>query len=537
MDSSSSSTPSLLSSSSLEILITTFCVIIVTLFLLKIRQTLVKRNKLPYPPGPKPWPVIGNLPHLGMAVHQSLAAMVKTYGPIIYLRLGSVNVVVACSASIASQFLKTHDSNFSNRPPNSGAKHIAYNYQDLVFAPYGRRWRMFRKICAVHLFSGKALDEFRYVREEEVAVLTKALAQSNKNRQGSPVNLADLLNVCTTNALARVLLGTRVCGDGEGYADKKSQEFKEMVVEVMVLSGVFNIGDFIPSLEWLDLQGVASKMKNLHQRFDTFLTKIIDDHKINAANGNGSKHYDFLSKLIGLKEDVDGEEWKLTDTDIKALLLNLFTAGTDTSSSTVEWALAELIRHPNILAQAQQELDSVVGKDRLVSESDLSQLPFLQAVIKEAFRLHPSTPLSLPRVSVEDCEIDGYFIPKNTTLLTNVWAIARDPSMWPDPLKFKPERFLPGNEKANVDIKGNDFEVIPFGAGRRICAGLSLGLRMVQFMTATLIHGFNWELPEGQVIGKLNMDEAYGLTLQRASPLMVHPKPRLEAHVYSAIKF
>ncbi|KAI3991534.1 hypothetical protein MKX01_017153 [Papaver californicum] len=532
------------SSSSLKILIPTFCVAIVIYFLPKIRQILVlKRNKLPYPPGPKPWPVIGNLPHLGMAVHQSLAAMVKTYGPIIYLRLGSVDVVVACSASIASQFLKTHDSNFSSRPPNSGAKHIAYNYQDLVFAPYGRRWRTFRKICAVHLFSGKALDEFQYVREEEVAVLTKALAQSSKNSKGSPVKLSDLLTVCITNALARVLLGTRVCGDGEGYADKKSQDFKEMIAEIMVLSGVFNIGDFIPCLEWLDLQGVASKMKNIHQRFDAFLTKIIDDHnKINTTSnegkGNGSsKHSDFLSKLISSKDDVDGQEWKLTDTDIKALLLNLFTAGTDTSTSTVEWTLAELIRHPNILAQAQQELDSVVGKNRLVSESDLSQLPFLQAVIKEAFRLHPSTPLSLPRVSAEDCEIYGYFIPKNTTLLTNVWAIARDPSMWPDPLKFKPERFLPGNEKANVDIKGNDFEIIPFGAGRRICAGLSLGLRMVQFMTASLIHGFNWELPEGQVIEKLNMDEAYGLGLSRASPLMVHPKPRLEAHVYGAIKF
>ncbi|MCL7035865.1 hypothetical protein MKW94_027661 [Papaver nudicaule] len=300
--------------SSLEILIPTFCIVIVTFILLK------KRNKLPYPPGPKPWPVVGNLPHLGVALHQSLAAMVKTYGPIIYLRLGSVNVVVACSASIASQFLKTHDSNFSNRPPNSGAKHIAYNYQDLVFAPYGRRWRMFRKICAVHLFSGKALDEFRYIRQEEVAVLTKALAQSSKNSKGTPVKLGDLLSVCITNALARVLLGRRVCGDGEGYADKKSQEFKEMVAEIMVLSGVFNIGDFIPSLEWLELQGVASKMKNLHKRFDAFLTKIIDDHKIIAAS-NGSKHSDLLSKLIGLKEDGDGEEWKLTDTDIKALLL------------------------------------------------------------------------------------------------------------------------------------------------------------------------------------------------------------------------
>ncbi|KAI3985441.1 hypothetical protein MKX01_033755 [Papaver californicum] len=342
------------SPSSLEILIPTFCGVIVIYFLPKRRQILLLRNKLPYPPGPKPWPVIGNLPHLGMAVHQNPADMVKTYGPVIYLRLGSVNVVVACSASIASQFLKTHGTNFSNRSRPSGAKHIAYNCQDLISAQ-GSRLRILRKICVVHLFSGKALDEFRYVRE------------------------------------------------------------------------------------------------------------------------------------------------------------NLFATGTDTTTSTLEWALAELI-----------QLDSVVGKDRLVSESDLSQLPFQQAAIKEVFRLHPSTPLSLPRVSTEDCEIGGCFIPKNTTLLTNVWAIARDPSMWTDPLKFKPERFLP---------------VIPFGAGRRICVGLSLGLRMVQFMAATLIHGFDWELPEGQVIEKLNMNEAYGLRLQRASPLMVHPKPRLEAHVYSAIKF
>ncbi|OVA00792.1 Cytochrome P450 [Macleaya cordata] len=522
----------------LVLLISSFFIATLIYIFLNLRTRLLNRHHPPLPPGPKPWPIIGNLPHLGLPPHQNLAAMVPTYGPLIYLRLGSVHVVVACSASVAAQFLKTHDANFASRPPNSGAKHIAYNYKDLVFAPYGHRWRMFRKICAVHLFSVKALDEFRYIREEEVAVMTKALALSNNTSTNSPVNLAGLLNVCTTNALGRVLLGRRLCGDGEGHADLKSQQFKEMVVELMVLSGVFNISDFIPSLEWLDLQGVAAKMKKLHKRFDAFLTTIIEEHKMKGSDYGSGTHQqqDFLSKLFGLKEDVDGEELKLTDTEIKALLLNLFTAGTDTSSSTVEWALAELIRHPKILAQAQQELDSVVGKDRLVSESDLSQLTFLQAIVKETFRLHPSTPLSLPRIADEDCEINGYFIPKKSTLIVNVWAIARDPSIWSDPLRFQPERFLPGSEKAHIDVKGSDFEIIPFGAGRRICAGLSLGLRMVQFMTATLVHAFNWDLPEGQLAEKLNMEEAYGLTLQRASPLMVHPKPRLAAHVYGTTK-
>ncbi|KAF8399586.1 hypothetical protein HHK36_015454 [Tetracentron sinense] len=486
---------------------------------------------LPLPPGPKPWPIIGNLPHLGLKPHHSLAAMARTYGPLIHLRLGSVHVVVAASSSIASQFLKTHDSKFSSRPPNSGAKHIAYNYHDLVFAPYGPRWRMLRKICSVHLFSNKALDDFCHVRQEEVAVLTSALVGSGV----APVNLGQLLNVCTTNTLARAILGRRVFGDGGGGGgeDYKAEEFKDMVVELMVLAGEFNVGDFVPVLDWLDLQGVVAKMKKLHARFDAFLSGILEEHKINGGDGSGAQRQtDLLSTLIALKEDVDDDGGKLTDTEIKALLLNLFVAGTDTSSSTVEWALAEIIRHPNILAQAQRELDSVVGQDRLVTESDLTQLTFLEAIVKETFRLHPSTPLSLPRIASESCEINGYFIPKDSTLLVNVWAIARDPEIWTEPLKFRPERFLPGSEHAHMDVKGNDFEVIPFGAGRRICAGMSLGLRMVQLLTATLVHGFDWVLPEGQVVEKLNMEEAYGLTLQRFAPLMVHPQPRLAPHVY-----
>ncbi|MBA0621270.1 hypothetical protein Godav_006914 [Gossypium davidsonii] len=210
----------------------------------------------------------------------------------------------------------------------------------------------------------------------------------------------------------------------------------------------------------------------------------------------------------------------------------MFTAGTDTSSSTVEWAMAELIRHPNIMAEVRKELDSVVGRDRLVSDLDLPNLTYFQAVIKETFRLHPSTPLSLPRMASDSCDINGYHIPKGATLLVNVWAISRDPNEWNNPLEFRPERFLPGGERPNADVRGNDFEVIPFGAGRRICAGMSLGLRMVQLLTATLAHAFEWELADGLMPEKLDMEEAYGLTLQRAAPLMVHPRPRLSKHAY-----
>ncbi|KAK7301567.1 hypothetical protein RJT34_12434 [Clitoria ternatea] len=504
-----------------------FGTIAASILIYNVVKLITSRCSGPLPPGPKPWPIMGNLPHLGAVPHHSLAALARVYGPLIHLRLGFVHVVVAASASVAEQFLKVHDANFSSRPPNAGAKYIAYNYQDLVFAPYGPRWRLLRKITSLHLFSAKAMDEFKHLRQEEVARLTRNLASSDSKA----VNLGQLLNVCATNALGRVMLGRRVFNDGNGGCDPKADEFKSMVVEVMVLAGVFNIGDFIPSLECLDLQGVQAKMKNLHKRFDAFLTNIIEDHKTSSKT---EQHKDLLSTLLSLKDVPDDDGNKLTDTEIKALLLNMFTAGTDTSSSTTEWAIAELIRSPKILAKVQQELDIVVGRDRNVREEDLTHLPYLQAVIKETFRLHPSTPLSLPRVAAESCEIFGYHIPKGSTLLVNVWAIARDPKEWANPLEFKPERFLPGGDKADVDIKGNVFEVIPFGAGRRICAGINLGLRMVQLLTATLAHSFDWELENGLNLEKLNMDEAYGLTLQRAEPLLVHPMPRLSPHVYSS---
>nr|CAD1837929.1 unnamed protein product [Ananas comosus var. bracteatus] len=480
------------------------------------------------PPGPKGWPILGNLPQLGPKPHHTLRTLAEAHGPLFHLRFGSVDIVVASSAAVAAQFLKAHDANFSNRPPNSGAEHIAYSYRVLTLKFYEHR----PGLCALRRAVARApqalrappllregLDDLRPIRAHEVGLMVRSLARwpggsggGSSAAAAAAVNVGEAANICATNALARALLGRPVFEERE-----EAREFKEMVVELMRLAGVFNVGDFVPWIAWLDPQGQAH---------------------CGAAAGGGRGGGDFLGALLSLtdQEPAGGqEEGRITDTDVKALLLNLFTAGTDTSSSTVEWALAELIRHPEILKQAQLELDSVVGRTRIVSESDLPNLPTLQAIIKETFRLHPSTPLSLPRIAAEACEIDGYCIPKRATLLVNVWAIARDPAIWPDPLKFRPARFLPGGRHENVDVKGSDFELIPFGAGRRICAGLSLGLRMVQLMTATLVHAFDWTLPDGQPPEKLDMEEAYGLTLQRAVPLVARPVPRLLPEAYVSI--
>nr|BBG28368.1 flavonoid 3'-hydroxylase 2 [Cymbidium hybrid cultivar] len=491
-----------------------------------------RQSKLPLPPGPKGSPILGNLLQLGPKPHETLYNLSKSYGPLIHLRFGFVDMIVVNSAAIAAKILR-NDANVASRPSSTSVKHIAYNHQDLIFARYGARWRMLRKICALQLFSPKAMEDLAPVRADEVGRFVRELVKEEKF-----VDLSDGISACAADALSRVVVGKRVFGDGE-----ESREFKEMVMEMMNLSSAFNINDFVPGLGWLDVQGLVAKMKKLHRKFDEFLDKVIEDHKARltetenattaAAAGGRGRHNDLLSVLIEAKGDANGDGIALTDADIKPLLQNMFAAGTDTSSNTIEFAIAELIRHPELLVRAQQELDSVVGRRRLVAESDLPNLPFFQAVVKETFRHHPAAPLSLPRIISEDYEIDGYLIPKGATLLINIWAIGRDPIAWADEtLAFQPDRFLPGGRHEGADVKGNDFELIPFGGGRRICAGMNLGLRMVQLLSATLVHAFDWKLPEGELPEKLDMDLSFGLTLHRTNPLMIRPVPRLEPEAY-----
>lgn len=195
----------------------------------------------------------------------------------------------------------------------------------------------------------------------------------------------------------------------------------------------------------------------------------------------------------------------------------------DTSSTAIDWILSELLRNPRVMKKVQEELEQVVGMDRMVEESDLESLKYLDMVIKEAFRLHPVAPLLLPHESIQDCTIDGFFIPKKSRVVVNVWAIGRDPKVWTDVETFLPERFV-GN---HIDYRGRDFELIPFGSGRRGCPGMQLGITVVRLVVAQLVHCFNWELPDGMQPSELDMTEEFGLVTARAKHLMAIPTCRL----------
>nr|ACZ63205.1 flavonoid 3',5'-hydroxylase [Vinca major] len=487
----------------------------------KLIQTLFRRTyRRKLPPGPKGWPVIGALPYLGTMPHTSLAYMAKKYGPVMYLKVGTNNMVVASTPDAARAFLKTLDINFSNRPPNAGATHLAYGAQDMVFAHYGPKWKLLRKLSNLHMLGGKALEDWSNVRISELGHMLETMYESSK--KGEAVVVAEMLTYAMANMIGQVVLSRRV------FVTKgsDSNEFKDMVVELMTSAGLFNIGDFIPSIAWMDLQGIEGGMKRLHKKFDVLLTKLLEEHK--QSSSKRKRKPDLLDYVLANRDNSEGE--RLTTTNIKALLLNLFSAGTDTSSSIIEWALSEMLRNPSILKRAQQEMDQIIGRNRRLVESDISRLPYLQAICKETFRKHPSTPLNLPRIATEACEVNGYYIPKGTRLSVNIWAIGRDPDVWENPLEFNPDRFLSG-KNARIDPRGNDFELIPFGAGRRICAGTRMGILLVEYILGTLVHSFDWNLPPS--VTELNMDESFGLALQKAVPLSALVTPRLPINAYS----
>lgn len=231
-----------------------FTILLSSLFLLAAIKTLSRRHRLPLPPGPKGWPLLGFLPKLGPNPHQIFHRLSQTYGPLLHLRLGVVDVVVPCSAAVAEKLLR-NDMKFINRPKNSGAEHIAYNYQDIGFLPYGPGWRMQRKLCALHLFSAKALDDFQDGRRAEFTRLVRRLAAQSDmgKKEEAVVDISREVAACVGNSLSLLLLGRRVFGDDP----EVESELRSMVMELMALTGSFCIADFLPGLGWLDPQACS----------------------------------------------------------------------------------------------------------------------------------------------------------------------------------------------------------------------------------------------------------------------------------------
>lgn len=497
-------------------------VVLGTVLLLK--TIFCRRRGCNLPPGPKPWPIIGNLNLIGLLPHRSVHKLSMRYGPLMHLRFGSFPVVVGSSVDMAKFFLKTHDSAFIDRPKTASGKYTTYNYSDVLWAPYGAYWRQARKMWQTELFSAKRLKSYEHIRGEEVRTMLHDLHEAS----GRVLLLGDYLSMLSLNVISRMVLGKKYVVEGAGSVTTP-KEFKWMVDELFLLNGVLNAGDFIPWLNYLDPQGYIGRMKRLSKMFDRFLEHVLDEHnERRRREGEEFVARDMVDLLLQLADDPNLEVPIKRD-GVKAFTLDLIVAATDTSAVTLEWTISLLLKKPEVFAKATEELDRVVGRDHLVTEGDITSLPYIEAIVKETMRMNPVVPLLAPRLSREDTSVGGYDIPAGTRVLVNVWAIGRDPMLWDAPEEFMPERFI----GSKIDVKGQDFELLPFGSGRRMCPGYSLGLKMVQLSLANLLHGFAWRLPDGMTREELSMEEKFALSVPRKVPLEVVVEPKLPSHLYA----
>lgn len=441
------------------------------------------------------------------------------------LKFGSFPVVVGSSVPAARFFLKTHDLTFVSRPKTAAGKYTTYNYSDITWSPYGGLWRQARKMCLMELFSAKRLESYEYIRVEELFMILQDMFK----KSGKVILLKDVLTTHSMNVISRMVLGKKYVEEEEKGGVVTPEEFREMLDELFLLNGVLNIGDSIPWLDSLDLQGYLKRMKKVSKKIDRFLEHVLDEHNARRRRkeGGGFHAKDMVDVMLEVADDPNLDV-KLSRDNVKGFTQDIIAGGTETSAVTVEWAISEIMKSPHVLEKAIEELDRVIGKSRWVEEKDISRLPYIEAIVKEAMRMHPVAPMLIPRMSREDSTFEGYDITAGTRVLINVWSIGRDPSIWDEPNEFKPERFI----GKDIDVKGHDFELLPFGAGRRMCPGYSLGLKVIQASLANLIHGFKWNLPEGMKPEDINMEEVYGLSTPRKVPLEVVVEPRLEASLY-----
>ncbi|OIT20763.1 PREDICTED: cytochrome P450 CYP736A12-like [Nicotiana attenuata] len=470
------------------------------------------RRKLP--PGPRGLPIIGNLHMLGTLPHRTLYDLSKKYGPIMFLKLGNVPTVVVSSPETAELILKTHDAVFASRPKLKAVEYVSDGAKGLAFAPYGPQWRNARKFCIQELLTAEKIESFAGMRKEEIGVLVRRLKVAADG--GEVVELGEKIGDLIANMTYRMLFGD--IGNSDRF------DLKSIVQEMVRLAGAFNIADYVPFLEPFDIQGLNKQLKETGKAVQKVFDTIINEHEQDARNGThkGSK----VLVDVMLSHQNCPKSYSIDRATMKAILSDMIVGAIDTSHTWIEWAFAEIVKHSRVMNKLQEELISVVGLDRMVEEQDLPKLEYLELVLKETFRLHPVATLLVPRESMEDVVINGYYIPRRSRVMINCWALGHDPKIWSDNVEeFVPERGL----LARTDVRGHDFILLPFGYGRRSCPGMNLGLITVKLIVAQLVHCFSWDLPEGMLHGDLDMTEKFGLAAPRAQNLLVIPTYRLHS--------
>nr|WNT44082.1 CYP82N10 [Corydalis yanhusuo] len=494
------------------------------------------------------WPVLGHLHLFGGSElpHKMLAAMADKYGPAFTMKFGMHRTLVVSNTQIVKECFTTNDTHFANRPSTKAFQLMTYDNESVAFTPYGPFWRELRKISTLKLLSNHRLQAIKDVRSSEVNVCFRELyslwntnesegTNSNDQHQQQRPVLVDMkkwFEEVSNNVVIRVIVGKQNFGSKIVRGEGEALKYKKIMDEVLRLAGVSMLSDVAPLLGWLDhFQGHMSAMKRNAKEVDTMLSSWLEEHRRKRTSVGDNKgdnvEQDFMDVMLSIVEEnkLSGHD---NDTVIKATVMAMIMGGTDTTAVSLTWIVSLLMNNRQVLKKAREELDTHVGKDRQVDDSDLKNLTYLNAIVKETMRLYPLGAL-LERETKEDCEVGGFHVKGGTRLLVNVWKLQRDPNFWSNPTEFKPERFL--TENANLDVGGQHFELLPFGAGRRVCPGVSFALQFMHLVLARLIHGFELETLMNADIDLTESTE--GHVNHKATPLDLLITPRLDSKLYN----
>nr|QWK52231.1 cytochrome P450 71B3-1 [Isatis tinctoria] len=475
----------------------------------------IKDSKQNLPPSPPKLPIIGNLHQLRGLFHRCLHDFSKKHGPVLLLRLGFLEMVVISSSEAAEEVLKTHDLECCTRPNTHASSIFWRNGKDIGFAPYGEGWKELRKLSVLNFFSATKVRSFRYIREEENDLMVKQLKELAQKK--SPVDLTQTFFFLAGSIIFRSAFGQRFYENV--HVDK--ERIKDLMFEAQRIGSVSS-SDIFPGLGWF-MDFVSGRHRKLHRVFveiDTLLSHIIDDHLKNPEEKTNQDRPDIVDSILKtMQSQEEDESFELTIDHLKGIIQDIYLAGIDTSAITMIWAMAELVKNPRVMKKVQDEIRNCIGikQKEKIEEEDIEKLQYFKLVIKETLRLHPASPMLLPRETMSQIKIQGYDIPPKTILLVNSWSIGRDPKHWEDPEEFIPERFI----DCPVDYKGQSFEMLPFGSGRRMCPGMASGLATVELGLLNLLYYFDWSLPEGKKV--MDMEEAGDATIIKKVPLELLP--------------
>ncbi|XP_024527089.1 ent-kaurene oxidase 2 [Selaginella moellendorffii] len=493
----------------------------ITVAILHKHSSKRRRNNLP--PEVPGLPFVGNL--LQMTVerpHRKLTSWSNEYGPIYTIRTGQKSQVIVSSPELAREAVVAKYSSISNRDLGSNLTILTRNRKIVAMSDYGDRYRMLKRMVVNNLLGQTSQKALHVQRENYLGIALDGLFDELGRFPGSTgqVNARDcianfLFRLGTHQVFGRDIESVRVPELGAEVT--RWEIYRILVQDVMKAAVQIDWRDFFPTLKWIPNWKFEDGIYKVERKRSAVTKALMEQHRQLSRSQQRDKCYcDVL---------LDNESHYSEDELLLAAWEPIIESS-DTTLVTSEWALYELASAPKLQEKLYNEIKRVVGDERMVSEDDLPNLPFLNAVIKETLRKYSPVPILPPRYIHEQVELGGYTIPAGYQLIVNIFGIHHDPKRWSNPETWDPSRFL-GVEGGSFDMGLTDMRLMPFGGGKRICAGMAQVFYVVPMIIATLVQHFEWTLPQGDMDKRNVVEDTVYLTTQKLEPLQACAKPRV----------